>query len=327
MTSLYVSETGPAEAPTLVFLHGGGGSGWMWTPQVAAPFGGSVAPLPGSRWYARWNMRCAARVPDACFPQFFEDNHMNTWQTFFDHYAPRYLQEGFTRNTAAEVDYLIEALPLPPGASVLDLGCGVGRHSVALAQRGYRVTGLDLSSGMLAEAERAARAAEVAITWVQANAALPTPAFLERLGPAAPFDAGVCLCEGAFGLIGQEEDPEAHDLTILHNVAAVLRPGAPFLLTALNGLRLIRLYQQADVEAGRFDPWTLTETHPMEYDTPEGPQTVMVREKGHLPQDLARLCRTAGFEVEHVWGGTAGNWGRRPVELDEIELMILARRR
>ncbi len=34
--TFYVQETGPATAPTLVFLHGGGGGGWMWQPQVAA---------------------------------------------------------------------------------------------------------------------------------------------------------------------------------------------------------------------------------------------------------------------------------------------------
>lgn len=33
---LYVQETGPAGGPTLVFLHGGGGAGWMWAPQVEA---------------------------------------------------------------------------------------------------------------------------------------------------------------------------------------------------------------------------------------------------------------------------------------------------
>ena len=32
--SLYVQESGPADAPTIVFLHGGGGAGWMWQPQV-----------------------------------------------------------------------------------------------------------------------------------------------------------------------------------------------------------------------------------------------------------------------------------------------------
>jgi pimeloyl-ACP methyl ester carboxylesterase len=31
---LYIQETGPASAPTIVFLHGGGGAGWMWQPQV-----------------------------------------------------------------------------------------------------------------------------------------------------------------------------------------------------------------------------------------------------------------------------------------------------
>ncbi len=34
--SLYVQESGPANGPTIVFLHGGGGAGWMWQPQVGA---------------------------------------------------------------------------------------------------------------------------------------------------------------------------------------------------------------------------------------------------------------------------------------------------
>ena len=32
--ALYIQETGSANAPTIVFLHGGGGAGWMWQPQV-----------------------------------------------------------------------------------------------------------------------------------------------------------------------------------------------------------------------------------------------------------------------------------------------------
>ncbi|MBI4570453.1 MAG: class I SAM-dependent methyltransferase, partial [Chloroflexi bacterium] len=46
----------------------------------------------------------------------------------------------------AQVDFVAQALELPEGARVLDLCCGWGRHSVRLAQRGYRVTGLDLSA-------------------------------------------------------------------------------------------------------------------------------------------------------------------------------------
>lgn len=243
---------------------------------------------------------------------------MNDWQRFFDGYAPQYMGEVFTKNTLTEVDFLGELLQLPKGSSLLDMGCGVGRHSVELAKRGYAVTGVDLSAGMLAEARRAADAAGVTVEWIQADAT--------KFASARQFDAAVCLCEGAFGLVALDEDADAHDTAILGNVHAALKPGARFILTALNGLRAIRRYTQADVDAGRFDPVTLVEMHPMEWETPDGKQTAIVREKLHLPQELARLCRDAGFIVEHVWGGTAGSWGRRPVQLDEIEIMIVARK-
>jgi cyclopropane fatty-acyl-phospholipid synthase-like methyltransferase len=252
---------------------------------------------------------------------------MKNWQTFFDHHAPAYMQNVFTRNTLAEVDFLLEVLGLPPGSTILDLGCGTGRHSVTLAKRGYRPTGLDLSAGMLAEAEKAAHEAGVSVEWIQADAVQPTDSFVARLGTTRRFDAALCLCEGAFGLIDLDEDPDTHDPAILRNIHAVLRPGGPLVLTALNGLRAIRQFTPADVEAGTFDPLTLVETYPMEYSSSDGKRTIMVREKKHLPQDLARLCREAGFEVEHIWGGTAGDWGRRAVKLDEMEIMIVARRR
>jgi SAM-dependent methyltransferase len=57
------------------------------------------------------------------------------------------------------VDFLLEELDLQPGGSVLDVGCGTGRHSIELAKRGYAATGLDLSSEMLARAAIAAKAA------------------------------------------------------------------------------------------------------------------------------------------------------------------------
>lgn len=243
---------------------------------------------------------------------------MNNWQTFFDSHAAEYLNNEFTRNTAAEVDFLVELLALPPGSAILDLGCGVGRHSVALAQRGYALTGVDLSAGMLAEARRAAEQAKVSVEWIQADAT--------RFQAGRPFDAALCLCEGAFGLLTPDEDPGAHDRAILQALHAALRPGGRLVLTALNGLRAIRQYTQADVDAGRFDPLHLMETSSLELDTPQGPKTVAVREQYWLPRELMQLCQSAGLEVEHLWGGTAGNWGRRPLALDEMEMMLVARR-
>jgi len=62
----------------------------------------------------------------------------NDWQDFFDHYAPRYMDESFVKATLAEVDFMIEHLRLAPGMRVLDVGCGTGRHAVELAKRGLR---------------------------------------------------------------------------------------------------------------------------------------------------------------------------------------------
>jgi hypothetical protein len=51
---------------------------------------------------------------------------------------------------------------------------------------------------------------------------------------------------------------------------------------------------------------------------------VAVREKAFVPTELVLLFRLAGMSVINIWGGTAGNWGRRPVDLDEMEIMVVA---
>ena len=52
-----------------------------------------------------------------------------------------------------------------------------------------------------------------------------------------------------------------------------------------------------------------------------------MRERGFTPTELRLMLGQTGFEVDHIWGGTAGNWGRRTIDLDEIEMMIIATKR
>lgn len=238
-----------------------------------------------------------------------------TWKQFFDAHAPISGDNVFTNNTLAEVDFLIEVLELPEGASVLDVGCGTGRHSIELANRGYAAAGLDLSAAMLARAAAAAEAAGVQVEWVHDDA---TSFVLDRT-----FAAAICLCEGSFGLFGQGGDPIEQPLAILHNISACLQPGAMALLTVLNAARMIRSSQNDDVAAGRFDPFALVETGAMP--PREGLPAVEVRERAFVGTELNLLCRLAGLEVLHLWGGTAGYWGRRPLDLDEFEIMLVAR--
>jgi 2-polyprenyl-3-methyl-5-hydroxy-6-metoxy-1,4-benzoquinol methylase len=241
------------------------------------------------------------------------------WQEFFDGHAPDYMQNVFVQNTLAEVEFLIETMGLTPGMRVLDVGCGTGRHSVELARRGYRMTGVDISDGMLAQARKAAGEAGVDVEWLQSDAT--------AFSFAPEFDAALCLCEGAFALIIAGEDPEQHDRLILRNTAAALKPGAPFLMTTLNGYRTIRAVTQAEVESGAFNPATMVRTQTQELDLPSGKQTLTFTERSYTAPQLAMLLESEGFRVENIWGGTAGNWGKRPIDLDEIEMMALSRRR
>jgi SAM-dependent methyltransferase len=84
---------------------------------------------------------------------------MAWWHDFFDEeypviYAPSIAPEQTEREVAAAVSIL----RLRESSRVLDLGCGTGRHSIALRRRGMRVTGVDSSAKLLAIArERAGR--------------------------------------------------------------------------------------------------------------------------------------------------------------------------
>ncbi len=237
-----------------------------------------------------------------------------TWEVFFDAHAPVYDENVFTKNTVKEVDFLLEELGLAPGGSVLDVGCGTGRHSVELARRGYAVTGLDLSSEMLAKAAAAAKAAAVDVEWIRADAT--------RFSFPDKYDAAICLCEGSFGLLSQTDDPIAQPLSILCNISRSLKPRGKAMATVLNAARMLRLHSNEDVAAGRFDPLTLVES--AECPPREGLPAVAVRERGFVATELRLLLGLAGLSVVNIWGGTAGNWGRRPLDLDEYEIMMVA---
>mgnify|MGYP001597305383 CR=1 FL=1 len=156
---------------------------------------------------------------------------MSDWKPFFEAIGPqKYLEESFAQHTLAEVDFLLDVCQLKPGMRVLDMGCGPGRHSLELARRGLSVTGVDFTDSFIEFAREAAANEELSgrAEFVLADAR-------DFVRPVH-FDAAVCLCEGAFALLQTDED----NVRVLRHIAASMKPGAPFLMTTLNGYRTIR---------------------------------------------------------------------------------------
>ena len=96
---------------------------------------------------------------------------MKTWyEELFTNYANTYDKEPFTEGTIQEVDFIEEEIEHNKSISILDIGCGTGRHPIELAIRGYKVTGIDLSKSQLQRAREKAVQAGVEAQFLQKDA-------------------------------------------------------------------------------------------------------------------------------------------------------------
>lgn len=121
-------------------------------------------------------------------------------------------------NTQAEVSILAEKLQLEPGAQVLDIACGNGRHAASLARIGYSVSGVDISGEFLALARK--RCDGLAVEFHQAD--------LAEWIPPRRFDAAYWLGNG-FGYM-----PDLLTRNWLRRLQQALKPGGRLLVaTAL----------------------------------------------------------------------------------------------
>lgn len=118
------------------------------------------------------------------------------------------------------IDNLLQALPLPSGARALDLACGKGRHARYLAEKGFDVTGLDVSASSIAFARQFEHER---LAFYQHDMRLPF-----RINY---FDVILNIFT-SFGYFDSDKD----HLNTLQNVQKGLRPGGIFVLDFLNAV-------------------------------------------------------------------------------------------
>jgi SAM-dependent methyltransferase len=140
--------------------------------------------------------------------QWFEDDAF--WKAFY----PHIFSDARFSAASDEIDRVLALTDVTRGA-VLDLCCGPGRHSVALAQKGFQVTGVDRSPFLLTKARELAAGTEVELVETDMRDFVRLDA----------FDLALSLFT-SFGYFETREQ----DLGVLRNVRASLRKDGVFLI-------------------------------------------------------------------------------------------------
>jgi SAM-dependent methyltransferase len=232
--------------------------------------------------------------------------------------GPAYLRYSFTKGTLQEVSFLIDALALFPGSTVLDVGCGPGRHSLEFARRGMRVTGVDISSPFIELANASAAAEELAAAFLVGDARILTTVL-----PSVDYDLVVSLCQGGFGLVGRNEDGRA-DATVFDQMAALVAPGGLLVVSAFSAYFQLRHLEQHD----SFDAATGVNHERTEIRSADGAgrKEVDLWTTCFTPLELRLLAERAGLTVEHLWSVTPGEYSTQAPDLDHPEFLLVARR-
>ncbi len=208
--------------------------------------------------------------------------------------------------TRKEVDFLLERLELEPGARVLDVACGHGRHSLELARRGFDVTGVDLSTRSIALAREAAEREGLGATFVERDA--------RELDFDGEFDAAINLFTSAIGYF----DEEAENQRVVDGVARALRRGGSFLVDTINLLALARGFRELDwdeyeagtimVERREFDFESGRSRASWMFVGPDGSRKTLRHSlRIYAPHELFAMFDAAGLDVAGSWGNFDGD--------------------
>ena len=155
--------------------------------------------------------------------EWFDDDAF--WQELYPFLFP---EQRFAE-TPEQIEKTL-ALTSPSGKAALDLCCGPGRCSIALAQLGFEVTGVDRTRYLLDQARAKARKAKVKIEWVQAD--------MRDFVRAEAFDLTLSMFT-SFGYF----DDKREDVQVLGNILTSLKPGGVFLIEVMGKERLARIFQ------------------------------------------------------------------------------------
>lgn len=225
------------------------------------------------------------------------------------------------RRFADATDQVAKLLKLakPRGKSALDLCCGPGRCSIALAKRGFSVTGVDRTKFLLDKARAKARAARVKIEFLQQD-------MRDFVRPNS-FNLALSMFT-SFGYF----DNKHEDQLVLQNIFKSLKPGGVCVIELLGKERLAKVLQPTNsntlpdgtviVERHEiFDDWTRIRNEWLLIRNGRT-KSFKFHHTIYSGQELRDLLERAGFASVSLYGDLSGS----PYGPNSERLVALARK-
>jgi SAM-dependent methyltransferase len=161
---------------------------------------------------------------------------MKDWyedDAFWETWAPLMFSKERLENAPAEVTNIIALLKINPGALILDLCCGPGRHSLEFARRGFSVVGVDRTRIYLDKARKQAEDEGLNVEFIQED--------MRNFYKSRAFDAAINLFT-SFGFFPDKREDEL----VVKNVYRSLKEGGVFVIEMAGKEVLARIFRERD---------------------------------------------------------------------------------
>jgi len=218
-----------------------------------------------------------------------------------------------------EIDKIETLLELESDMHVLDMSCGLGRHSHELARRGYRVTAVDRTERYLRKAATMAESENLDIEFVQED--------MREFCRPATFDVAINL----FTSFGYFEDPD-DDRKSATNLYESLKPGGVLIMEMMGKEIIARIFQERDWHETEDGTLVLEERKvSRDWGWMEN-RWIMIRGNERREQhfchrpysaaELTTLLLGCGFKTAQAYGGIDGS----PYDHQAKRLVVVARK-
>ena len=243
-------------------------------------------------------VRAAPPLPEALSRRPLKKRLKPLFEEVFDEDYLRTLPFMTAQQTLRETAFIRESLSPRVEGEVLDIACGYGRHAIEFGQRGFRVTGLDLSLPLLIRAADEAQRRGLSVNFVHAD--------MREMTYDSQFDAAYCVLT-SFGYFDEETN-----LRVASSICRALKPGGRFLVDTINRDYIVsdlpsRTWWEGDgcvvLEEVDFDFHTsrvLIRRSIVFGDGRQVENEISIR--AYSLHEMGRVLRRAGFEVLEVSG-------------------------